>query len=171
MRTATRTGITLIEVSIGTLLVGGVLATTLHLVAPTVRATHLAGDRLLAATLADDMIDEIAAKAFADPDYDNGSIGLDPGESGANRAGFDDVDDYNGWTAAPQTVAGDPITGIGDGWIVRVSVAHASPNNPGQVSASETGTKRILVRVSRHGVVLAERAAVRSRAFDESREF
>lgn len=171
MRTPKRAGISLIEVSIGTLLVGGVLATTLHLVAPTVRSTQLAGDRLIAATLADDMTDEIMAHPFADATNDNGLIGPGAGETGSNRSQFDDVDDYNGWSATAQTRDGDPIPGIGSGWVVRVSVAHANPDNPTQVSVSETGVKRIVVQVSRNGVLLAERVAVRTRSIDESRRY
>lgn len=160
----------MMEVAIGTLLVGGTLATTLQLVGPTVRSTQLAGDRMIAVTLADDMLDEIATRHFADPDHDDGTIGLNPGESGTTRQDFDDVDDYNGWTAPPQTVNGNPITGLGDGWLIRVRVAHAQIGNPMNDSASETGIKRVTVTVSRHGIVLAERSILRTRSFDVSRE-
>lgn len=168
MRYPARRGISMMEVAIGTLLVGGTLATTLQLVGPTVRSTQLAGDRLIAATLADDMLDEIATRHFADPVYDDGSIGLDPGEIGTTRQDFNDVDDYNGWEAPPQTVNGAPIVGLGHGWLIHVGVAHAQPENPMIDAASETGVKRVTVTVSRHGVVLAERSILRTRAFDVS---
>lgn len=170
MRQHARRGITMMEAAIGSLLVGGVLASTLNLVGPTVQSTQRAGDRLTAAVLATDMLDEICAMAFVDPQQDNGSIGPNPGESNGARNLFDDVDDYHGWTSTPQTRAGAPLEGVADGWEVRVSVNHVLASNPGANSLTQTGVKRITVRVYRHGVLLAERQALRTRSFDESRE-
>ena len=44
-RHPSRPGVSMMEVAIGTLLVGGVMATTIELIGPTVRSTVLAGDR------------------------------------------------------------------------------------------------------------------------------
>ncbi len=169
MRHPARRGITMMETAIGSLLVGGVLASTLNLVGPTVQSTQRAGDRLTAAVLATDMLDEICALPFVDPQHDNGNIGPNPGEAGGTRDLFDDVDDYHGWTSAPQTRAGDALEGVSGGWEVRVSVHHVVASNPGANSLTQTGVKRITVRVSRNGVVLAERQALRTRSFDASR--
>jgi hypothetical protein len=165
---AVRRGVTMMEVALGTLLVGGVLAATLNVVGPTVRSTKVAGDELLASALAGDLIDEIAAAAYEEPGA-GGSIGREDGENNGLRDRFDDVDDYHGWAGAPTTIAGDPVPGLGAGWLCSVEVVWVTPGDPGVGSAAETGVKRVRVRVSRNGVSLAERSILRTRSFDLSR--
>lgn len=168
-RILVRRGITLMETVIGALLVGGVLATTLHLVAPTVRATGLAHDRLTAAAIADAMLDEITVHPFQDPTEPTGTNGREAGENSDTRQDFDDIDDYHAWTAPPQQPDGSPIPGLGSDWQVSVGVEHVRANDPSHVLATRTGVKRIVVSVSRHGVLLAERSALRTDAFDTAR--
>lgn len=165
----TRRGITMMETVIGALLVGGVVASTLRIVAPTVRATKLAEDRATAVALADELLDEIAAHPYEDPTAPTGTNGPESGETTGTRKAFDDVDDYHGWTAVPQQPDGAAMTGLGSGWAVRVGVRHVRPNDPTQVSASDTGVKHVIVQISRNGVVLAERSLLRTRAFDATR--
>lgn len=164
-----RRGITLMETVIGALLVGGVVASTLQIVGPTIRATKLAEDRKTAAVLADEMLDEIATHPFVDPTNPSNTNGPEVGEATGNRNAFDDVDDYHAWSAAPQQADGTPLPAIGSGWIIRISVHHVQPANPTQVVATDTGVKLVTVEVRRNGTVLAERSMLRTRAFDSTR--
>lgn len=161
-----RRGITLMETTIASLLVGGVLVTTLELVGPTVRSTGLAEDALTAGILADEMLDEIAAVRYADPTGNTGVIGRESGENAADRNTFDDVDDYDGWSSSPKRINGAVLAGLRSGWTVSVRVRHAQPDAPQTDSPTETGVKRITVTVSRNGVTLAEKSILRTRGFD-----
>lgn len=158
----------MMEAAIGTLLVGGVLGATLNIVGPTVRVTANSGDRLLAVSLAESMLEEIASRPFADPTDDSGGIGLELGEDYKVRKDFDDVDDFNAWTSAGEDENGDPLR-MGSGWVRTVTVQHVSIDDPTVVSAGSTGVKRASVVVRRHGVLLAERSLLRTISFDRSR--
>ena len=172
MRVVHRRGLTMMEVTISVVLVGGVLVATLNLVGPTARATQLAGDEILAAFLADELIDEIAAQAYVDPDSDTGVIGPETGEtSGGTRKHFDDIDDYDGWSAlSGENRDGTAKSGLVGKWQRSVEVVHVVPGDPQTTSVAETGVKRITVTVTRNGITLATRQILCSRQFDESRE-
>lgn len=62
--------------------------------------------KAVAAGVAQQLMDEILAKPFRDPDNGQIHIGLD-GESG--RANFDDIGDYGGYTQAAGTITSDPV--------------------------------------------------------------
>lgn len=161
-------GITLMETAIGTLLVGGVLAATLQLVGPTVRSTALAGDRVIAAAIADLYLDEVLAKAYADPIHDTGVIGIETGETAGDRATYDDVDDYHGWTGTPMGPDGVSMGQIGPGWQVQVHVAFVTTKDPAAPVAVDNGVKRVTVTVTRNGTVFCRRVGIRTRGFDEA---
>ncbi len=161
-------GITLMETAIGTLLVGGVLAATLQLVGPTVRSTALAGDRVIAAAIADLYLDEILAKAYADPTHDTGVIGIETGETAGDRTTYDDVDDYHGWTGTPMGPDGVSMGQIGPGWQVQVQVAFVTTKDPAAPAAVDNGVKRVTVTVTRNGTVFCRRIGIRTRGFDEA---
>lgn len=165
-----RRAFTMMEVVLGVLLVGFVLAATIQLVGPTARSTQTAGDEVIAAMLADELIDEIASKYYYDPDADGGVLGPGSAEKAVgNRNAFDDVDDFDGWSETPQTTTGTKLTGLSGTWVRSVSVKWVNTSNPQTVSVTDTGVKRVTVTVTKNGVVLATRAIVRARAFDEGR--
>lgn len=143
MRTIARRGITMMEVAIGTLLVGAVLASTLHLVGPTVRATRHAEDRMLASLLAEDTLERVL---------------LEP---------FDTIHKFHNWSGQPLDVDDQPVQGIGGGWVLRIAVVHVRHDDPSVTSVPETGVKRVTVQVSKNGVDLVQRQALRTRYFDE----
>lgn len=167
---ASRRGISMMEVSLGTLLVGGVLATTIELIGPTVRSSVLAGDRQLAVAVADELLDEIATMPFGEPDGDTGVLGTDAGETSTARAQFDDVDDYNGYTARVTDRGGTQLAGFDASWRCVVEVRHVEVFNPRSTSLSLTGAKRVTVSVYRSGILLAERSIIRTRVFNDARK-
>ena len=115
--------------------------------------------------LAQELMSEILAQHYTDPDLGLGSFGLGSDEVGTgSRALWEDVDDYNGRSESPpQRKDGTAIPGL-TGWGWRVSVAWVNPLNLGQTSASETSVKRITVTVSRKSVDVAALVAVRTAA-------
>jgi type II secretory pathway pseudopilin PulG len=164
-----RRGLTLMEVVIGTLLVGLVLAATLEMIGPTVRSSRLAGEKTLARWLADQMADEIAVLPYEDPTSHAGVLGRESGESPGSRTALDDVDDFRGWSAAPIRGDGNTIDGLSGTWSMSVSVEWVVPGDPNSVLSTESGVKRIIVTASLNGTVLAERVFLRTSGFDLAR--
>jgi Tfp pilus assembly protein PilV len=169
-RYAARRGISMMEVAVGTLLVGGVLATTIELIGPTVRSTVLAGDRQLARTLADELLDEIASLPFGEPSGDPGVIGRDSGEAAGDRKNFDDMDDYHGYASRPTQRGGSNLVGFDATWQYTVDVQHIVLFSPQTTSGSLTNAKRATVTVTRGGVTLAQRSIVRTKDFNDARK-
>jgi type II secretory pathway pseudopilin PulG len=167
---AVRRGITMMEVVIGTLLVGMVLAATLNLIGPTVRATKLAGDEVLAAQFVEELLAEIAAQPYRDPKDDAGVIGPETGETGSDRSRFDDVDDYNGWKDSIQTATGVARGGLTGSWARAAKVIWIDPDDPATEVGADLGAKRVTVSVSLGGTRLATQTIIRTEGFDESRE-
>lgn len=165
-----RRGITMMEVVIGTLLVGMVLAATLNIIGPTVRATKLAGDEVLAAQFVEELLAEIAAQPYRDPTDDAGVIGTEAGETGSNRSRFDDVDDYNGWTDSIQTTTGVARSGLKGSWTRGAKVVWIDPDDPATEVGADLGAKRVTVFVSLAGTRLATQTIIRTEGFDTSRE-
>lgn len=164
-----RRGLTLMEVVIGTLLVGLVLAATLEMIGPTVRSSRLAGEKSLARGLTDQLADEIAALPYEDATSHAGVLGRESGESASNRTDLDDVDDFRGWSAAPIRADGNNIDGLSGTWLMTVAVEWVRPGDPGTVESAESGVKRITVTASLNAVVLAERVFLRTSGFDLAR--
>jgi Tfp pilus assembly protein PilV len=88
------------EVVVSTLIVGVMTVAALNGLGSTTRSSELAGNRGIAAGLADDLMAEILSAPYSDPSG-TAVFGLESGESNGSRAAFDDVDDYNGWTEQP----------------------------------------------------------------------
>ena len=89
-------------------------------------AAHQSERMEIAVQLATDLMEEILAQDFADPD---GS------DSETLRADFDDVEDYNGWSSTPpKSAQGNTLSGY-TGYtrsvsIIGVSQWDLSPQNP-----------------------------------------
>ena len=96
-----RTGFTLAESLLAvTLLAVGVLAITMPF---TAGAQNEQDDvrRMLGAALAQEMMEEVLAKPFNDPDGPS-AVGPETGES--SRAAFDNIDDYHGYNESAGSV-------------------------------------------------------------------
>ncbi len=180
-------GISLIETSIATLLIGMVISSTIGLIGPVMNSTEIAEKQVIARQLIDELVAEISAKPFEDPegvadlnikislaDLDDlislSSIGVDAGERTATRADFDDVDDYHGWVSRPPCTAdGVKITELAN-WGRRVTVRHVSISDFTTVSAERTGAKRIGVQVAFGSTIYAEEQFIRTESWDAIRE-
>lgn len=141
-----RLGLSLVEVAVSTLLVGVVLVGALRGVGGVLTTWSTAEQRHDGLGVAQQLMAEILQQPYADPNAVP-LLGLELLESGSNRATWDDVDDYHGWSRSPQDKSGNPLAGF-SGWTCAVTVQHANVANPQNVGGADQGLKRITVTVT-----------------------
>ncbi|MFK7789184.1 MAG: hypothetical protein AB8C95_06810 [Phycisphaeraceae bacterium] len=154
-------GISLVETVLSMLILGGAFVALLNTVSVSRASQLVAGDRQHARLLTTDLISEILGQVQY---TEAGLFGLEVDEilGGNNRSGFDDVDDYEGWSATPPINAdGSAIEGT-DGLTRTASVSWVDPDSPDTVTGSDQGLLRIEVTVKRGEKVLAQAIAFRS---------
>ncbi len=160
-------GFTLVEAAISIVLVSVLLVAALNTLGASKLGQLKTMQRGRGHLLAQGLLSEIMRQSYADPE-DVGPIDLtagsipayslarDSGESGSNRADFDDVDDYHGWTSKPpQYKDGSAIPNLAD-WERSVTVERLSLADVKQLSVSEKGLKRITVTVMHKAVQVAQ---------------
>ncbi|MBN2211273.1 MAG: type II secretion system protein [Sedimentisphaerales bacterium] len=105
-------------------------------------------DQDLAAELALEMIKEIKVHPYVDPQFPDDGIGR---LESPPRKNFDDVDDYDEWTATPpQNPEGEELSRY-TGLTRTVTVEHVSPANFEQVLGDDNdqGVKRVTITIKR----------------------
>ena len=118
---ASRSGLTLVEVSISTLIVGLLMIASLQSVANIGRTWTTTNQLVDGQGLAQELIREILAQGYSDPTDPNATT-WGPEASESTRATFNDIDDYSGWTESPvKDAAGTALTGY-IGWTRTVTV-------------------------------------------------
>jgi type II secretory pathway pseudopilin PulG len=165
-RRAVKRGLTLVEAIISIVVIGVMLVAALNTVGASQTAQRKTADRQRGMLLAQDLMSEIFQQHFEDPGLAPGNFGLGADEVGdGSRALWDDVDDYNGWSASPpQSKDGTELSDL-DGWRRSVSVAWATPGNFGAPAPGDTGVKQITVTVEYDDALAASLTAVRTRAW------
>lgn len=161
--TGPRRAFSLIEVVVAIAIIGLMLVGALSAVSASrgsqfkvrrLRQAHLLGQALMAEILQQDY-EETA-----------GVLGPDPDELSGVRAGFDDVDDYDGWSQSPpQREDGtnlDQFASYGR----RVTIAYLNPGSLWQTVPFDSGIKRIIVCVDVNGNEIVSLTAVRTRGRD-----
>ena len=93
-------GFTLVEMLLAVLVAGTGMASVLALMPNLIATAETSHDIAAAVGLAQLLIEEIDLMPWEDP-ADNCTYGLEQDENGANRAGFDDIDDYDGYSDQP----------------------------------------------------------------------
>ncbi len=165
---STRPGISMAETVVSTLLVGFVLMGSLQIVGPLIRSNTHQSDRLFADHLANEMTHEISTKLYMDPTKENRlDLGVEPDETLKDRTTFDDVDDFHGWTANPPVLSGNQSLDDMKAWTRSVVVTHVNVDDPTTPSLTETGLKRVVVSVSKNGVVLSSISSLHSKESDK----
>ena len=148
-RLRSRGGLTLVEVSISTLIVGLLMVASLQSVANIGRTWTITNQLVDGQGLAQELIREILAQGYSDPTDPNATTwGLETGET--TRATFDDIDDYSGWTESPvKNAAGTALAGY-TGWTRSVLVDKLNadsyitvPNN-----SADQGLRAVTVTVT-----------------------
>jgi Tfp pilus assembly protein PilV len=160
-----RRGITLIEVSISTLLVGLIVVSSLRCLAMSAQSSGDSLNRTLATLLAEDLMEEILEQDYFDPD-DTPVFGTEAQEGTSDRSDWDDVDDYDGWTASPPQ-NGNGVSVQDAKWKRLVIVQHVSADNLNTVLAdtNDAGVKRITVTVQCDGETVVEVTAIQTEAW------
>ena len=163
-------GFTIIEVIVSAVVLGFLSAGALTALSSTAKAQQLSADRARARFLADALIAEIGQQAYVEGSNYGAVLGPESGEvSGASRALFDDLDDYNSLSEAPpKTRDGKDIAGLA-GWTRQTRVNWVTTANTAASSATETYLKKVTVTVSKKGRALATAVALRSASTDKGR--
>jgi hypothetical protein len=103
--------------------------------------------------LARDLLTEILQQGYAEP-FDEPEFGPEPSEDIGDRSAFDDIDDYDGWSASPpEEKDGTDLTGL-DQWTREVTVDYVDPDDLSATIGGEQWVKRVTVTV-RHGTTVA----------------
>jgi prepilin-type N-terminal cleavage/methylation domain-containing protein len=162
-------GFSLIEATIAVALVGLMLVAALNSVGASAKARQIHADHAKARLLASDLMAEILATVYEDPEYGQGTFGTEDEDIGdGSRAFWDDVDDYDGWSATPpQLKNGTEFPDLTD-WTRSVTVDWVNQSNLSMESVVDTRLKRVEVVVTRGDAVLATLKAVRAADWDEA---
>ena len=143
-----------------TILVTGIV-TIVPIFQLAIKSSEKSRETLKAAELAQELMEEVKLRRWDDsanrrgyPDANgNTTLGVESGEVATNKATFEDVDDFNGWTEArPQNPVGTVIPGLA-GYARTVTVAYVDSSFA--VSASTTAYKKVTVCVAKASVTLA----------------
>jgi type II secretory pathway pseudopilin PulG len=151
---------TLVEAVMSMLIVGLMLVAALNTVGASRVSQTRNAEQSLGPMLADDLMAEILNRSYQEP-VDTVNFGRESGESGGDRSDWDDVDDYGGWSVSPpQNKDGTDIPDL-EGWGREVTVRWVKPTML-NVVGSNTGVKRIDVKVTHMGRVVTEFSALRT---------
>jgi len=157
-------GFTLIESALSMVIVGLMLVAALNTVGASKTSQYRNSERSLGPMLAEELMVEILSHDYEEPD-DPVVFGRES-ESATIRTAWDDVDDYNGWTAnPPQNADGTPVDGA-TGWERSVTVTRVTQGAL-TASGSDTGLKRVEVTVSHGGRPITTLTSLRSQTWPD----
>ncbi len=158
-----RSGLSLLEAVVSTVLVGVLLIAALRTVGASVFMQCQSAERAAGQMLADGLMAEILAKCYKSPGA-SPIFGRESGESSASKANYNDVDDYQGWSESPPQFAdGSTMPDLAD-WQRSVGVDWIDSSDLSRTQWWDTGAKRITVTVRHNNVVIATRVAIRGEA-------
>lgn len=160
-----RQGISLVEVSVSTLLVGLLVVSALRSVAGATQAADSSAARTEGMLLAENMMEEILQQDYAEP-TDSAVFGIEGSEAAGNRTGWDDVDDYDQWTASPpQRKNGTTVVDAEWTRSVVVEFVAADDFSDTRADTEETGVKKITVVVSHNNHEVARLVSIQTQAW------
>ncbi len=143
------------------LIVGLMLVAALNTVGASKLSQSRNAEQSIGPMLAQDLMAEILSQYYEEP-VDAVGFGRESGESGGDRANWDDVDDYDSWSKSPpQNKDGTDIPDLA-GWGREVNVCWASVFDLSKATGSSTGLKRIDVMVTHQGRVVAKLSTLRT---------
>lgn len=158
-------GLSLVEVIVSAMLVGVVVAGAMTCLGAVIRDRQETARAGLADQLAQQLLAEVLATAYEDEAVQP-VFGPDPGEATGDRSAFDDVDDFDGWSASPPVDrSGMPV--VSDNrWRRNVRVLLIDPTAPTQTTLADLGLKRIRVTVRYDGQIVSRIVALRSQQYE-----
>lgn len=124
-----RRGLTLLEVTISTLLIGMLIVACLRVTGGALRTWYGVRTQYDRQMLASQLMDEILQTSYEDPDG-SPDFGVEVDEEGPlNRSLFDDIDDYDDWAESkPHLKDGTVLSGY-TGWRRSVNVVLLKSND------------------------------------------
>ncbi len=155
----------MIEVTISVVIVGGMTVAALNTVGAAKLGSQKITSRNSGTLLAQQLMAEILTQSYAEP-VEAPVFGRESSESGSLRTDYDDVDDYDTWSASPPQYKDGTVIPDLDGWARKVTVAWVNAADLSLTSGSETNVKRITVTVTHNGMEVASLTAVRTLARD-----
>ncbi len=162
---------TMVEAVMATLIVSLMLVAALNLVGGARLSERILADRGVGQALAEGLLAEILTQPYVDPDDVVDTFGLTSSEKATgDRSLFDDVDDYNGWSATPpEATDGTSLTEY-SGWTRSVEVDWVTLNDLESAAGADNGIKRIVVTVKTGDRIVSTLTAYRSSAWHSGRE-
>jgi type II secretory pathway pseudopilin PulG len=165
MSSRRRRALTLGEALVATVVVGVMLVAALNTAGGARLARRNLADQCRAELLAQQLMAEITSLPYTDPDGLGLLLGSDGVEALApGRSGFDDVDDFDGWSATPPQLRDGTVLADLSGWRQEVTVNWVNPNQIDTVRLTDSGAKRIVVTIRSSGGATASLTALRTSA-------
>jgi type II secretory pathway pseudopilin PulG len=154
-------GFSLLEAVMAAMIVAVMLVAALNTVGASRITQHKATVVSRGRLLAESLLAEILQQDYQEPGATH-VFGLEAAESQISRSNYDDVDDYQGWTASPPVAQDGTVLPNTTNWRRTVTVEWVDPLDPQQVSGTETGAKRITVVAAFRDVPQATLVALRT---------
>jgi len=144
-------GIAYTEVLLSSIILAVLVVSAVKLFANLGRSQQNTVGQKTVSNLASQMIEEIKVLPYVDPvDINEDGPGVD--ELGSDRSAFDDIDDYDEWSAQPpQDKQGNPLDQYPD-LIRSVQVFNVSAADFNQQISDDEGYKKVIVKISRDEV-------------------
>jgi len=153
----------MVEAVFCVVLVSGLVVVSLDTLGASKMAQRNLGERAVGQLLASSLMSEIMNQNYHDPN-ETPLFGIEPLDNPPLRSNFDDVDDYNGWSASPpQNRDGTVIPGL-TGWAQIVQVHRVDPADFSVQKGTDSGVKRITVTITRNNVSVATLVGVKTGA-------
>ena len=155
--------LSMIEVALATVIIAVVLLSAMNMVGAAGTSMSSMANRATGTLLAEQLMAEILEQAYEEPSLGPGSFGTEAVEAvTGDRSLYDDVDDYDEWSASPpQDKDGSLIPDRSD-WRRSVAVDYVNPTDLTQTLESNSGVKRVTVMVSFNNVLVTKLVALRA---------
>ena len=165
--TQRRRGLSIVEAAISIVLVGVMLVAALNAAGASKLALTKLSDRGRGMLLAQEIMTEILAMEYEDSAFPAGNFGRGAAENATgDRSLYDDVDDFDTWTATPPEDKDGTAKADHADWSRGVIVDRATAADLRLTSGTDTRIKRITVTVSKKGVTVATLVAFRAAGGD-----
>lgn len=156
-----RPGFSLIEAVISILIVGIMLVAALNTIGASKLSTVRVQEQVTGEMLAEELMSEIMLQAFEDPS-ETPVFGPEVTENLKKRKLWDDVDDYDGWSASPpEEKDGTPLADMDD-WSRQVTVTPVVRVTPDVENLVSKKTLHVKVTVTHQGRVVATLSTLRT---------
>lgn len=154
-------GFSLVEVVAATMIVGLMMVAALNSLGAATKSSQSIGNQAVALGLADELMAEILQLPYKDPSQ-TPVLGRESGEAASPRSGFDDIDDYNGYSQSPPRYRDGTVMPDRSDWRHSVSVSFVSPGNPTTAVGSDQGAKLISVVIEYQNETIEQQYAIRT---------